>query len=195
MDISLEKDNYQEYKRKRVAKPLLWFGMMSIIMLFAGLTSAVLVRKGDGNWMQFELPETFLYSTIVIGLSSLTLIWAGFSAKKDKFEAVKIGVGVTFVLGILFVVLQFMGYSQLVDRNIFFTGTSQYASGSYLYIVSWVHLLHLAGGMISLAVVLFNAFRKKYSSKNLLGLQVSSTYWHFMGGIWIYLFIFFSTVI
>jgi cytochrome c oxidase subunit 3 len=195
MDISLEKENYQEYKRKRVAKPLLWFGMMSIVMLFAGLTSAVIVRKGDGNWMQFELPETFLYSTVVIALSSLTLIWANFSAKKDKFEAVKIGVGVTFVLGILFVVLQFMGYSQLVDREIFFTGTSQYASGSYLYIVSWVHLLHLAGGMISLAVVLFNAFRKKYSSKNLLGLQVSSTYWHFMGGIWIYLFIFFSTVI
>lgn len=195
MEISLEKENYQEYKRKRVAKPLLWFGMMSIVMLFAGLTSAVIVRKGDGNWMQFELPETFLYSTIVIALSSLTLIWANFSAKKDKFEAVKVAVGSTFLLGVLFVVLQFMGYSQLVDREIFFTGTSQYASGSYLYIVSWVHLLHLAGGMISLAVVLFNAFRKKYSSKNLLGLQVSSTYWHFMGGIWIYLFIFFSTVI
>lgn len=195
MDISLEKENYQEYKRKRVAKPLLWFAMMSIVMLFAGLTSAVIVRKGDGNWMQFELPETFLYSTIVIALSSITLIWANLSAKKDKFEVVKMGVGVTFVLGILFVVLQFMGYSQLVEREIFFTGTSQYASGSYLYIVSWVHLLHLVGGMISLAVVLFNAFRKKYSSKNLLGLQVSSTYWHFMGGIWIYLFIFFSTVI
>jgi cytochrome c oxidase subunit 3 len=194
-DLALDKKEYQEYKRKRVAKPLLWFGMVSIIMLFAGLTSAVLVRRGDGNWMQYDIPEVFLWSTICIFISSVALIIASVSARKDNKGMVKLGVGATLLLGLVFIALQFEGYQQLVERGVYMTGAEHNASGSFLYIISGVHLAHLLGGIIALIVVFFNAMKGKYSSKNLLGLQVCSTYWHFLGALWIYLYLFFRTVI
>ena len=90
LEATLDKKEYQEYKKKKVAKPLLWIGMMSILMLFAGLTSAVIVRKGDGNWLQYELPEMFLWSTIVILISSFGMVWAVYSAKKNDFKGIKL---------------------------------------------------------------------------------------------------------
>lgn len=194
-DAALDRKEYMAEKKKRVAKPLLWFGMISIVMLFAGLTSAVIVRKGDGNWDHYEMPDAFLWSTIIIALSSITFIATTLFAKKDNQAALKGSLALTFLLGILFVVFQFEGYEQLYNQGIYFTGAKHNASGSYLYIISWAHLAHLAGGLISMLVVLFNAFKGKYNSKNLLGLQLSSTYWHFLGGMWIYLYIFFRTVI
>lgn len=194
-EAALERRDYMAKKRKRVAKPLLWFGMIGIVMLFAGLTSAVIIRRGDGNWTHFELPDAFLWSTIIIVLSSFTFIATNFFAKKDNQSGLKGSLFVTVLLGILFVVFQFMGYEQLYNQGVYFTGKGHNASGSYLYIISWAHLAHLFGGLISLLVVLFNAFKGKYNSKNLLGLQLSSTYWHFLGGMWVYLYIFFRTVI
>jgi cytochrome c oxidase subunit 3 len=190
-----DRKEFMAKKKIRVAKPLLWFGMISIVMLFGGLTSAVIVRKGDGNWEHFEMPDAFLWSTIIIVLSSLTFIATNFFAKKDNQNGLKGSLALTFLLGTLFVVFQFEGYEQLYNQGVYFTGKGHNASGSYLYIVSWAHLAHLAGGLISLLVVLFNAFKGKYNSKNLLGLQLSSTYWHFLGGMWVYLYIFFRTVI
>lgn len=195
LEAGLNKKEFQAEKRRKVAKPLMWLGMVSIVMLFAGLTSAVIVRKGDGKWMHFEIPEMFLWSTIIIILSSLTLVFAGISAKNDKSSMVKVGVGGTLILGLLFVFAQIEGYKQLVDIGVYFTGAEQNASGSYLYLISAVHLAHLAGGIIAMLVVAFNAFKERYNSKNLLGLQVFSTYWHFMGAMWIYLYLFFRTII
>ena len=188
-------EDFHRTKWQKVAKPLVWFGIMSIIMLFAGLTSAVIVRKGDGNWMQYDLPDTFLWSSITIFLSSIILVFSYYKAKKNQSGLLKGGLSFTLLLSILFVFLQLEGYEQLVEQGVFFTGEGHNASGSFLYIISGLHILHLVGGMIALLVVLFNAFREQYNSKNLLGLQVFSTYWHFLGGLWIYLFIFFKIVI
>lgn len=198
MDSAVEMNrekSYQELKRKKVAKPLLWFGMASIVMLFAGLTSAVIVRKGDGKWLEYVVPDMFLYSTIAIIISSLTFIFAYQMAKKENQTGLKLGVVLTFLLGCLFIVFQFEGYNQLYEIGVFMTGPGSNASGSFLYIISWVHIAHLVGGMISLIIVLINTFRGLYNSKNLLGLQLSSIYWHFLGGIWIYLYIFFNIII
>ncbi len=197
LEIELEEKlrTEKELKRQKVAKPLLWFGMASIVMLFAGLTSAVIVRKGDGNWLEFELPSMFLNSTAVILLSSITLIYAYLMARKDKLQALKLGLSVTLLLGVLFVVFQLIAYGQLYEGGIFMTGPGHNASGSFLYIISWVHIAHLIGGIISLVVVLFNAFREQYNSKNLLGLQLCSIYWHFLGALWIYLYVFFNVII
>ncbi len=194
-DLSLSEKDFQKEKRKKVAKPLLWVGMISIVMLFAGLTSAVIVRKGDGNWLNFEIPESFLWSTIVIVLSSATFLLASLAAKKDNTPQLKIFLSLTMFLGLTFVFLQFQGYTKLVEEQVFFTGAEHNASGSFLYIISGLHLAHLFGGMIALIIVLFNAFKEKYSSKNLLGLQLCSTYWHFMGGMWLYLYFFFRLII
>lgn len=192
---SLSEKDFQEEKRKKVAKPLVWFGMASIVMLFAGLTSAVIVRKGDGNWNHFELPSMFLWSTIIIVISSLTFIIANYLAKKDNPTQVKLFIGLTLILGLVFIYFQFLGYKQLMEENVFLTGAGSNASGSFLYIISFLHLLHLVGGIIALSIVFFNALKEQYNSKNLLGLQVCSTYWHFMGGMWLYLYIFFKLII
>jgi len=193
--IALDNKEFQKVKREKVAKPLVWFGIVSIVMLFAGLTSAVLVRKGDGNWMEYEIPEVFLWSTIAIVISSFSLVFATYSAKKNKSAMIRLGVMLTFLLGILFVVFQFMGYGQLVKEGIYFTGTEHNASGSFLYIISGAHIVHLLGGLVALIIVLFNAIKNKYNSKNLLGLQVASIYWHFLGGMWVYLYLFFRIII
>src|SRR5690554_1005933 len=194
-EITADRKVFMEQKRNRVAKPLLWFGMISMVMLFAGLTSAVIVRKGDGNWIHYELPDAFIWSSIVIFISSITFILAIRFAKKDQLSKMKGSLSITFLLGLLFVFFQFEGYEALYNQGVYFTGKGHNASGSYLYIISWAHLAHLAGGIISLLIVLFNAFKGKYNSKKLLGLQLSSTYWHFLGGMWIYLYLFFRTVI
>jgi len=193
--FALNEKQFQIEKKKKVAKPLVWFGMISIVMLFAGLTSAVIVRKGDGNWLNYEVPSMFFWSTIVIALSSVTIFLAQQFGKKDNVSMLRNMVGLTFLLGVLFIFMQIEGYGQLVDQGVYFTGAQHNASGSFLYIISGLHILHLIGGMVSLGIVFFNAMKGVYNSKNLLGLQVSSIYWHFMGGVWLYLYIFFRTII
>lgn len=195
MDTTVENNFDQAEISKKTGKPLLWIGLVSIIMLFAGLTSAVVVRMGDANWMNFEMPEAFKYSSIFIIISSLSIHMALVLAKKDKVKQVQIPVFATLILGLAFIVAQFMGYSELVERGIYFTGANHTASGSYLYIITAVHLLHLVGGLIALLLVVFNSIKCYYNSKNLLGLQLCSTYWHFLGILWIYLYVFFSFVI
>jgi cytochrome c oxidase subunit 3 len=164
-------------------------------MLFAGLTSAVIVRKGDGNWDSFVIPEIFLFSTIALFVSSITLFIAVRSAKKNIQGGIKAGLITTLALGLSFIFMQLQGYDQMIEGGIFFTGAMQTASGSFLYIISALHIAHLIGGIIALIITLFNAYRGKYNSKNLLGLQLCSIYWHFMDAMWIYLYIFFTIVI
>lgn len=184
----------QEHKQK-VMKPLLWVGMISIVMLFAGLTSAVIVRKSDGVWLQFYMPTMFWVSTIVILLSSGTLFMALQSAKKAKFGAVKAFLGTTLFLGLVFTWSQVEAWAQLTNGQVYFTGSQSNASGSFLYILTLVHLLHLFGGLIALGVTFFKSFKNAYEPKNLLGLQVCSIYWHFLDAIWLYLFLFLSYIV
>lgn len=195
MEITLENNKIEKLRREKVGKPLLWIALISIIMFFAGLTSAVVVRMSDGNWMNFEMPQMFLYSSIIIFLSSISMHYSLVLAKKDRAEMVKIPSLITLGLGILFIITQILGYRELISEGIYFTGPGHNDSASYVYLISAVHLLHLLGGMIALAIVVFHAIKASYNSKNLLGLQLCSTYWHFLGGLWIYLYVFFSVVI
>ncbi|KAA3645949.1 MAG: hypothetical protein DWP98_10690 [Bacteroidetes bacterium] len=192
---ALSEKDFQEAKREKVAKPLLWIGIISIIMFFAGLTSAVIVRKGDGNWFHYDIPSMFLYSTIIIAISSLFMFSATQAAKKNNLALVKYSVLATLILGIAFIFTQFEGFGQLVSNGIYMSGEGHNASGSFLYVIAWVHILHLVGGLVALSYVVFNAFKERYNSKKLLGLQVCSTYWHFLGAMWIYLYLFFKTII
>jgi cytochrome c oxidase subunit 3 len=108
---------------------------------------------------------------------------------------VKTFLWLTLASGLAFVYTQLSGFGQLVDNEIFLTGPSSNPSGSFVYIISGLHLVHLAGGIIALFIVIFNAMKGRYNSENLLGLQVCSTYWHFMGAMWIYLYVFFRMII
>ena len=195
MDVALDDQiNDKAEIRKKTAKPLLWIGMVSITMMFAGLTSAVVVSSGSEAWSGQTVPGHFLYSTFVIVVSSFSFVWAIKGAKSNRQQQLKLGLYVTAFLGLTFGLLQFLAWSEMYENGVFFTGSNSNVAGSYLYILSGLHLAHLIGGLISLAVVVFNANRGLYGSNNLLGLQLSSTYWHFLDGLWIYLFLFLNYI-
>lgn len=168
-------------------KFILWLFIVSIIMIFASLTSAYLVRKAEGNWLEFDMPPLFWYSTVILLVSSVTMHAAYWLAKKDNFTGLRIAISITFVLGLAFLVMQFLGWGQLVDRNVYLVGNP---SGSFLYILSGLHGAHLISGLIVLIFALVAAFRMKIHATSLLQMQIATTYWHFLDGLWLYLFVF-----
>lgn len=176
--------------RERVSRPMLFLAMGSMAMLFAAFTSAYYVRQQKGDWLQFDIPQIFYISTAVILLSSVTMNWALSSVKKNDFASLKRASGITLLLGLAFIVCQVMGWGVLYDQKIVFAGKYSNASGSFFYVITLMHLLHLAGGIIALFVVWIKSIQEKYSSENLLGVRLCSIFWHFLDILWIYLFLF-----
>lgn len=167
---------------------LMWAFLVSVFMIFAGFTSGYIVRRADGNWLEFVLPNGFIYSTILVLLSSLSMFWAVRSARKDNLERVKIAIGLTILLGVGFILAQFNAYNQLVDMGLFLVGNP---SSSFLYIITGMHGLHIVSAIIVLFVIFANVFRYKVHSKNMMGLRLGAIFWHFLGALWIYLYVFF----
>jgi cytochrome c oxidase subunit III len=188
--VSAEFRIVEEPKKTLAMNPkkfAMWLFIGSVVMLFAALTSAYIVRQAEGNWLFFELPGLFTASTIVILLSSFAMQWAFWSAKKDNLEMVKIMVTITSVLGLAFLVLQFEGWKELVANQVYLVGNP---SGSFLYIITGLHGLHLISAVIFLFIVLVATYRYKVHSRNLTQIEMCTTYWHFLGGLWLYLFVF-----
>lgn len=171
-------------------KFILWLFIVSVVMLFASQTSAYLVRRAEGNWMEFQIPAIFSYSSIVLVISSLSMQWAYFSAKKDNFRNLRIAISFTFALGMAFLWMQFQGWKELVAMNVYFVGNP---SGSFFYVFTGLHGFHLISGLIVLLVALVSSFRMKVHSKRLTQLEICATYWHFLDLLWIYLFFFLLT--
>ena len=165
----------------------MWLFLVSVGMLFAAFSSAYIVRQAEGNWVDFALPSLFYYTTAIIVLSSVFIQWAYFAAKRDELEKVKVLVAITTVLGFAFLVGQVIGWEQMTQDSIYLVGNP---SGSFVYILTGLHGAHLLGGIVFLIIVLIAAFRMKIHSKNLLRIELCVTYWHFLGGLWIYLFVF-----
>lgn len=176
--------------REKVAIPMLYVGMVGMFMIFASLTSAYIVRQKKGDWMQFDLPQMFYISTAIIIISSLSMNWTLMAAKKNDFKSMKLGALITLILGLAFVVTQFQGWSALVDQKVFFAGKYSNASGSFLYVLTGLHLLHLVGGIFALLVVWIKSTQEKYNSENLLGVRLCAIFWHFLDLLWIFLFVF-----
>jgi cytochrome c oxidase subunit 3 len=168
----------------------MWLFIVSVIMLFGGLTSAYLVRRAEGNWLEFELPQIFYYSTVIIILSSITMHWAYSSAKKDEFGKLKISLWLTFILGMSFLVTQWMGWRELVNMGVFFAGSQSNPAGSFLYVLSGLHGLHLIGGLVFLLLIIIAAIRLQIHGKAMVRIEMCATYWHFMDLLWVYLFVF-----
>lgn len=165
----------------------LWLFLVTVIMIFAALTSAYIVRQADGNWLVFDLPNLFLVTTAIILVSSGTMHWAYLAVKKDNLDAAKIAISVTTILGVSFLIGQFMAWGELVKNSVHWVGNP---SGSFVYVISGLHGLHIIGGVVFLIVVLISMFQTRIHSKNLLQVEMCATYWHFLGGLWLYLFVF-----
>jgi cytochrome c oxidase subunit 3 len=183
----------EEHKSRseRSYKLLLLFAMVSMTMMFAGLTSAFVVSKSRVDWLKdFQLPSAFFFSTLVIMGCSVTFHLAKKAIQKDNQKVTTSFLLATLALGILFVILQFVGFGQIVANGYYFTGAESSITTTFLYIVTVVHLLHLAGGLISLLIIIYNQFKHKYNSTQTLGIELGAMYWHFLDLLWVYLFLF-----
>jgi len=188
----MEAVSMQQRKKIHPHKFTMWIAIGSIIMMFAGLTSAYIVKSNQASWQQVKTPQVFWYSTVVILLSSLTIQMALRSFKQREMNRYRQLMSVTMILGVVFIVLQWNGFMQLWNSGIQFKGVA--GAGQFLYVIFGLHALHVAGGAVVLIVMLIKAFfgiTKTYGST---GIEVMATYWHFVDILWIYLFVFFILI-
>ena len=182
----------EQARKGKTYKLLLWFGMISICMIFAGLTSAYVVSKSRPDWLKdFVLPSAFVISTVAMLVSSFTFYLALQATKKDNRNGASMFLLITLALGIAFIVLQFKGFGQVIDNGYFFTGSESNVTTSFLYIAVLVHIAHLLGGIISLLLVIYNHYKQKYNSAQNQDKKISAMYWHLIDFILVYLFLFF----
>jgi cytochrome c oxidase subunit 3 len=179
-----EEENYIINPKKFV----LWLLIVASVMLFAGFTSAYIVRRGEGNWEVFDLPSLFLVNTIIAVVSSLFMQLAYMAAKKNNSTTLKIFLTTTTLLGLAFCLGQFYAYKELVANNVFFAFSNP--SNSFVYVISGLHLAHVVGGLVFLMILFVQALMNKLGKNALLYLNMCTTYWHFIGALWIYLYLF-----
>jgi cytochrome c oxidase subunit 3 len=168
----------------------LWVGCASITMMFAAFTSAYIVRQGAGNWLEFQLPSMFFVSAAVILLSSLSLHGAYYFFGKGNKRAYRGLLLGTFLLGLLFIVSQYLGWQEMVEIGVPLTTNP---SGDFIYAISGVHAAHVLGGMAAIIVAIIHAFGLPFrvTATRKLRLEMTLTYWHFVDLLWIYLLVFF----
>ncbi|PQJ77643.1 cytochrome oxidase subunit III [Polaribacter glomeratus] len=180
--------------KKKSAKPMLWISMISMVMFFAGLTSAYVISMKRDDWVSFDLPQSFYISTILIVVSSITLFLSQRFLKQNKRQLSLSLLVVTFLLGIGFIWQQYVGFNQLKSIGLFFTGPESTVSTSFIIGITFMHVLHLFAGVVVLLVVIYNHFKYKYKSDDMLGFELGAIFWHFVDLLWIYLFFFFSFI-
>ena len=182
-----------EYKSRqnRSYKLLLLFAMISMTMMFAGLTSAFVVSKSRRDWLSnFEIPAAFFYSLIAIVLCSATIHFAKKAIQKNDRKTTSLLLLATLGLGTFFVFSQLHGFQVFFQNGLVPVGPSSKITITFFYVIVMVHLAHLAGGIISLLVIIYNHFKQRYTASNYIGIELGAMYWHFLDLLWIYLFCF-----
>ena len=179
----------QQKQKIHPHKFTLWIAIGSIIMMFAGLTSAYIVKSNQASWQEIEMPQIFWFSTGAILLSSLTVQMALRSFKQREMNRYRQMMAVTVLLGGAFVVMQWMGFQQLWNSGIQFRGVA--GAGQFLFVIFGLHALHVLGGVIALMVMFVKAFFGRSKTYSSIPVEVMSTYWHFVDVLWIYLMVFF----
>lgn len=168
----------------------LWIGLGSITMMFVALTSAYIVRRSAGNWMDFRLPNMFFISTVVILLSSVALEMSYRAFLVKKAQVYRLWLVLAAILGIGFCVTQVLGWQQLEHIGVPVNGNP---SGSFIYAISGLHVAHVVGGILALGIALYHAFSLPFfvSDERKNRFKMVLQYWHFVDILWIYLLIFF----
>ena len=187
MDVVISHQN----KKIHPHKFTMWVAISSIIMMFAGLTSAYIVKSSQASWQQVEVPKIFWYSTIVILISSLTIQMALRSFKDREMNRYRLLISITAFLGISFVTLQWFGFQHLWNSGVQLKGSG---AGQFLYVIAGLHAVHVLGGIIALTVMLIKAFFGKTKTYSSVGIEVVATYWHFVDALWLYLLVFFMWI-
>ena len=165
----------------------LWIFMGTVVMIFISLSSAYIVKKAEGDWLLIQFPQMFKLTSIMIVLSSISMHFAYIASKRNNLFNIRLGLAITALLAVGFTVGQYRAWGELVDQQIFFVGNP---AGSFIYVFTGLHIAHLFGGLIFLLIVLRRAFAYKVHSKSMLSIELCTTYWHFLGGLWLYLYLF-----
>ncbi|MFN8292002.1 MAG: cytochrome c oxidase subunit 3 [Chitinophagaceae bacterium] len=181
----------EQKKKMHPHKFTLWVAIGSIIMMFAGLTSAFIVKSNQNGWVPVQVPKVFWVSTAVILISSVTIMVALRSFKQREMQQYRVLIGITFLLGAAFLVLQWIGFQQLWNQGITFKGGN---AGQFLYVIFGLHALHVIGGVIALLVIFIKAFAGRTKLFSAVPVEVASTYWHFVDLLWLYILVFFLIV-
>jgi cytochrome c oxidase subunit III len=182
----------EQRKKIHPHKFAMWVGIASIIMAFAALTSAYLVKMTQDNWLVYRLPGIFIVSTVVILASSGTMHLALKAIRQRDMPRYRLLITITAALGVLFSILQIAGFYQVHYAGVKLVGEKSGASGSFLLAIAGLHILHVLGGVVALLVMFFRAFSRKNRTYSAVPAEVAATYWHFVDILWIYLFLFFS---
>lgn len=193
MEAILSPNEEFRLKREKAQRNMMWLAIGSMIMVFAGLTSAYVVRQGAGDWFSIVLPQVFWVSSAVIIFSSVTINLALWNFRKNKITNGVLFLGITFILGLLFAWFQFAGWGELTQNGIYLVhakGQTSLVSGSFIYLLSGLHMAHLAGGLIALIITFIRALMGRYGQTNVHGVRLTAIYWHFLDALWIYLFLF-----
>ncbi len=186
MDIQLKEKTFTQ---------MLYFGLVSLTMSFAGLTSAYIISSKREDWVSFDLPKIFYLATFLIVISSVSFYFAKKAMQQGNKKTTTFLLIVTFLLGGSFVYFQYQGYVELTSLGLFFTGPKSNVASSLFDIVAFAHAVHVIIGLLVILVLLFKNFNKKYTSTNMLGIKLGEIFWHFLGGLWLFLFLFFLAVL
>lgn len=165
----------------------MWLFLVSVVMVFISLSSAYIVKKSVGEWEYINFPPLFRITTVLILVSSITMHFAYVSAKRNNIKNIRIGLVLTGALAIAFIFGQYKAWGQLVDAGHYFVGNP---ASSFIYVFTGLHIAHLIGAMIFLLIVINKAFKYQVHSKSLVRLEMCATFWHFLGGLWLYLYLF-----
>jgi cytochrome c oxidase subunit 3 len=184
----------RESKSIHPHKFVMWVAIGGMVMMFAGLTSAYIVKKNQSSWLQFDLPIEFYYSTSVIVLSSISMFLSVRAVKLGKLSQYKMLISITAILGIAFLVLQYLGFKNLQAHNIAIVGARSNSAASFLFVITFLHMLHVLGGVITLIVYWVKAKGKKTTESSVVPVEILGTYWHFVDLLWIYLFLFYNWI-
>lgn len=185
---TISKDSYSNNKI-HPKKFGLYLAFASITMMFAGLTSAYIVRQGAGNWLEFRLPNIFFINTLVILLSSVAIhvaYKAFLSGKEKQYKSLLLLSG---ILGVLFIVFQYVGWTELTSIGVDLKGNP---SGSFVYAISGIHAAHVLGGIAAIVIANVHAFSLpfKVTPARKLRFELTLQYWHFVDLLWVYLIVF-----
>ena len=183
--------NSEEFKHNKIhsKKLVLWFALGSITMMFTALLSAYIYKQSSGHWIFIELPTSFIYNTLIIIISSITIQWSYKMVKINNLIRAKNLLILTLLLGFCFLVGQYFSWIEMVSDEVYLIDPRS-VSGSFVYILSGLHALHIIGGIVALIVMVTRSLKNKLNIHNILGLELTLTYWHYLGLLWVYIYVF-----
>lgn len=176
-------------RRLHPHKFALWVAIASILMMFAGLTSAFIIKSNQTGWRTFEIPSIFWVSTALILASSLTIVMATRAFRRRNMQGYRGLLLLTFVLGVAFLICQVSGFLQMWDQNVQFRGSS--GAGQFFYAIAGLHGLHVLGGIVALLVLFLRSVFGRTKTYSAVPVEVMGMYWHFVDFLWLYLMVFF----